>query len=276
MKPSSSKSLLWMCSIALCCSMMAAMTSCHNKTIKLGEKLSDSDIEQLVKELNENSPVNYTLFAATSYQREGKTLVINYVVDESKVTYSSLTNNTLLNLWRLCCLDEVSQNDKNIIKSFTLSGYALKCQFKGSSSTKAMSLDVSNDMLKNNKPLTQEQIIENLVEIDRSTMPQTVDQVTQVVDFTLEKDNIIYVYEIDETHFDISKIENDNNYKENGKMVIGNELRNNTLTGVLYKLVARSGRGICHRYIGKNSQKTVELTFSNAELRNIATSNGVN
>lgn len=269
------KSLFLVCCIAIG-SLLVAMSSCQNKPLKLGEKLSDSEMAQLVEELNENSPINYTLFTATSYKHEGKNLVIDYVVDEDKIAYDNLTDKTLYNIWRLCCLDEVSQNDKSIIKSLILSGYGIKCQFKGSNSPKSMTIDVSNDKLKNNKPLSQEEIIETLVEIDRHAMPRTVDRATTVVDFKIEKENIIYVYDIDETDFDISKIENDSNYKDNGTAVIANELRNNTLTGVLYKLVARSGRGICHRYVGKSSGKVVDLTFSNAELRQIATANGVN
>ena len=139
-----------------------------------------------------------------------------------------------------------------------------------------MALEVSHDMLKGIKALTQDEIIENLVQITRKAMPKTVDRVTKIVDFKLEKDNIIYVYEIDDSNFDISQIENNSSYKDNGNMVIGNELRNNTLTGVLYKLVARSGRGICHRYTGKGTGKTVDIQFSNSEIRQIATANGVN
>lgn len=270
-----SKSLFFLSFVTLCC-LILSLNSCNNKPLKLGERMSDSEIEQLVKELNENCPVSYTLLSATGYKHNGKTIVIDYVVDEDVISYDNLTDKTLYSIWRLCCIDEASLADKDIIKSLGLSGYGIKCQFKGSKTQKNMTLDVSNDKLKNYKPLTQEEIIENLVEIDRQAIPRAVDPVTQIVDFKVEKENIIYVYEIDETDFDISKIESDSNYKENGRDVIGNELRSNTLTGVLYKLVARSGRGICHRYIGKNSGKVVELQFFNAELRQIATANGVN
>lgn len=269
------KSIYFLFSILLC-TLILSMGSCKNKQLKLGEKMSDSEIEQLVKELNENCPIDYKLFSAIGYKLDGKTVVIDYVVDEDKIEYANLDDKTLLNIWRLCCLDEVSQNDKGIMKTLVLSGYGLKCQFNGSMSPKKMTLDVSNEMLENNKALTQDEIIENLVEITRNALPKTVDRITQIIDFKLEKDNIIYVYEIDETDFDISQIENNSNYKDNGNFVIGNELRNNTLTGVLYKLVARSGRGICHRYIGKNTGKTVDIQFSNSEIRQIATANGVN
>lgn len=258
------------------CTMILLMDSCKNKPLRLGEKLSDSDIEQLINELKAHCPIDYRIFLATNYKREDKSIVTEYVVDEDKIVYDNLTDKTLYAIWRLCCLDEVSKNDKDIIQTLVLSGYGIKCHFTGSRSQKKMTLDVSNDKLKNNKPLTQEEIIETLVDIDRQAMPRAVDPVTQIVDFQNEKENIIYIYEIDETNFDISKIESDSNYKDNGKNVIGNELRNNTLTGVLYKLVALSGRGICHRYIGKNSGKVVNLQFSNAELRQIAAINGVN
>ena len=268
-------SSLFICSVVIC-SLFVSLTSCSNKPLKLGEKLSESEMEQLVNELNSNCPIDYRLLTATNYKCEGKTIVIEYVVNEDKIVYNNLTDKTLYNIWRLCCLDEVSQNDKDIIKSIVASGYDVKCLFKGSMSQKKMSLDVSNDKLKNNKPLTEEDIIANLVKIDSHSLPRQVDSVTRIVDFKLEKDKIIYCYEIDDTSFDISQIENDGNYKKNGKNVIGNELRNNTLTGVLYKLVARSGRGIVHQYTGNTTGKVVEIQFSNAELRQIATVNGVN
>ncbi|MBR5639904.1 MAG: hypothetical protein IKW83_09090 [Muribaculaceae bacterium] len=269
-----SKSVFFLGSVIFC-SLILLLGSC-NKSLKSGEKMDENEIKQLVEELNKNCPIKYHLLTATSYKCEGKNLVINYVVDEDKIVYSNLTDKTLYNIWRLCCIDEASETDKNVIKSLGLSGYGIKCQFNGSKSQKNMTFVVSNDKLKNNKPLTQEEIIENLVEIDRQAMPKVVDLVTQIVDFKVEKENILYVYEIDETDFDISIIENDSNYRENGTNKIANELRNNTLTGVLYKLVARSGRGICHRYIGKETGKVVNLQFSNAELRQIATANGVN
>lgn len=264
----------------VCCAILGALVlwlgACTSKQLKLGEKMSESEVEQLVNELNQNCPIDYKLFSAIGYKRDGKTLVINYVVDENKIEYANLDDKTLLNIWRLCCLDEVSQNDKALIKTLVLSGYGIKCHFNGSMSGKKMVLEVSHGMLKGIKALTQDEIIENLVQITRKAMPKTVDRVTKIVDFKLEKDNIIYVYEIDDSNFDISQIENNSSYKDNGNMVIGNELRNNTLTGVLYKLVARSGRGICHRYTGKGTGKTVDIQFSNSEIRQIATANGVN
>ncbi len=256
------------------CFVMLSLSACKS-SIRPGDKMSNSEMEQLVKELNKNCPINYKLLSATSYACEGKDIVIEYVMDEDKIVYSNLTDSALYNIWRLCCLDEVSPTDKDIFKSIVASGYGLKCNFKGSMSQKKMTLDVSNEKLKNNKPITQEEIIATLVAIDRNGLPKDVDRVTKIVDFKAEKENLIYVYEIDETSFDISQIESNGQYKENGMTVIGNELRYNTLTGVLYRQVALSGRGICHRYIGKSSGKVVDVQFSNAELRQIADQAGL-
>lgn len=259
-----SKSIFLLCCIILF-SMFFSLSSCSN-----------NKLEKIVKEANNQCPIAYNLFTANSFKCEDKTVVINYLIDEDKIEFGNLKDETMYNIWRLFCIDESSQNDKNLINTIASSGYGIKCLFKGSKSQRNITLNVSNDQLKNYKALTQEEIIKNFVELTKSIFPKSVDQITKIIDFKIEKDKIIYVYEIDESNFDISKIENDSNYKNNGNIVIGNELSNNTLTGVLYKLVIRSGRGICHQYIGKNTGKKVEINFSNDELMQIASAKGLN
>ena len=253
-----------------------AMTSCGgSKMSKLGEKMNDDEIKGLVKELNENCPVDYITFNAINFKSDDKNLEVFYTVNEDILRLDKCDQQTVYDTWRMHCIDGASDKDKALIKTLILSGYGMKCNFTGSKSNKKVSFEVSNEQLKNNKPLIQEELINNLVALTKSTFPKAVDQITQIIDFKIEKDKLIYVYEIDESNFDISKIGSDENYRENGILVIGNELRNNNLTGVLYKSVIRSGRGICHHYIGKNTGKTVDIDFSNIELEQIAKYNNV-
>ena len=63
-----SKTILSICGVMLCI-LTLAMSSCKNSPMsKLGEQLSDSEMEQLVNELNESCPINYEIGTATGFK----------------------------------------------------------------------------------------------------------------------------------------------------------------------------------------------------------------
>lgn len=231
---------------------------------------NEDKVHQLVNEANNQCPVSYGIFTASSFKCEDQKVVVQYLIDENKLEILEFNDKNLYNFWRLFCLDEVSQKDKDMMKVIASSGYAMKCEFKGSNSQKSFTLDVSNEQLTKNKPLTSEEIIKSYIETYKNGLPIKVDYITDIVNFELDKDYLVYVYDIDDSNFDIKEIEKNESYRENGKSVIRNNIINNTITGYLYKKVVISGRGICHRYIGKNTGEEVKIQFSNEELRQIA------
>lgn len=261
------KSIFSLCAVVIC-SFIISMNSCNNS--------DDSKIEKLVEEVNSQCPAFYGIGTATNFKKEGKTVVIEYSVSDNISLYENSSDDAIYDIWRLFCIDEASDVDKEMIRIITSAGYGIKCVFNSADSQKKKILEVSNDKLKNYKALTQEEILKTFITIDKNNLPQTIDSKTQIVDLKIEKDNLIYIYEIDESNFDISEIENSTLHKESGIRNMREQFQNNTLTGYLYKIVCLSGRGICHRYIGNKTGKVVDIQFSNTEIRQIANANGVN
>jgi hypothetical protein len=67
------------------------MSSCKSDPFsKLGEKLSDSEMEQLMKALSEQCPVSYEIGTATGFSCEGKKVVMNYTIDEDVLSFEKM------------------------------------------------------------------------------------------------------------------------------------------------------------------------------------------
>lgn len=268
------KTIFSICGVMLCI-LTLAMSSCKNSPMsKLGEQLSDSEMEQLVNELNESCPINYEIGTATGFKCEGKTVEIDYTVDEDMMSFQKMNKNDIYDAWRMLYLDCASANDKALIKSIALSGYNLKCVFTGSKSSHKVAIDVSNQQLKNNKPLSQEENIKTTVEITRAVLPIPLDSVTDMVGVDLDKDNLIYIYEINEDGFDISKLENEPTFRDNIANGITMQFTSNSSAGELFKKLCLSGRGLCYRYKGSKTGKTIDIGFSNIQMRQLANGGG--
>ena len=258
-----SKSLLFLC-FTIVFSMIISLSSCGK-----------SEVEKIVEEANNQCPVPYNLFTAKSFECKDNTVIIDYTIDEDIAVFGNVDDETLFKLWQLFCVDESSPGDKTMIKSITASGCNIECKFRSINSGKVFTISVVNDKLKRYKPLNQEQILRTLVNLIDSHFPKTIDQITKAINLKVDKDNVVYEYEIDESNFDISIMKKDKNYKENGYQIIKNEFLSKTLSGRIFMLAARSGRGICHHFTGKTTGKVVEIKFSNDEVKQIADEAGV-
>lgn len=262
------KSTFLLGSVILCC-MLFLMDSCGNS--------ADKRIKQLVNEVNSQCPVNYGIGTATSFKIEGKNVIIEYSVDDDSYLLSKYDNGTLFDIWKLCCIDNGSPADKEMMNIISSSGYGIKCIFKGINSQKQKILEISNEKLKNYKALNTEEVLNTLITVNKSDLPVSRDSITTMVDCKLDKENLLYIFEVDDSNYDMSQIENDSSFKEKNKLIISDELRrNNNLTAELLKRACLSGRGFCLHHIGKTTGKVINTHFSNAELRQIANANGVN
>ena len=269
-----SKSFFFLCSAVVFC-LIFTLSSCGSKEIQLGEKLSDSEMEELMDNLNEQCPITYDIGSATNFKCAEKKIVISYINDEDAISFINMDKKDIYDVWRLLYLESCSDKDKLFIKSIILSGYSVKCVFTGSKSKKKVTLDISNEQLKNNKPLTQEEDIKTNVAITKSLLPQPLDEVTNMVDISIDKDNLYYIYDIDETNFDMSKL-NESSFKDNITFGITQQFINNSSAGDFFKKVCLSGRGICYRYVGNKTGKTIDVQYSNLEFRMLANEGGLN
>jgi len=249
------------------------MSSCGEKMSKLGEKMSDSEIKDLIKELNEKCPADYNVLIANNFNCADKNIVVNYTVNEEIVNLEKADQETIYNVWRMQCIDGATENDKAFIKTLIESGYGMKCVFTGSNSKKKISIDISNEKLKANKPLTQEENIKIIVDVTKTFLPQLLDGIN-VVNIGVDDKNLVYECEIDDGNFDVSLLENDM-YKSSLTNKIKTALINGDTTGNLFKMICLSGRGVNYRYLIKKTGKTVEVNFSNIELKQIAINNNV-
>ena len=269
-----SKSILFLYCVIVY-SLILSISSCKNDPLaKLGQKLNDSEISQLVEALNEQCPVSYEIGTANSFKCEGKKVVIDYTIDEDILSFEKLDKKAIFDAWRLLYLDCCSNNDKALMKSLALSGYDLQCVFTGSRTGHKASIDVSDQQLNTYKPLSQEESIKTTVEITRAVLPIPLDSVTDMIDVSLDKDNLIYIYRINEENFNISMLENEPTFRENIATGITQQFTSNSSAGELFKKLCISGRGLCYRYQGSKTGKTIDIGFSNIQLRQLANNGG--
>lgn len=224
----------------------------------------------MVNDINHNCPIQYDMFTLQKAKIQDDVILFNYTVDESffnldifkkypekikKFGGSSVFGNAEL---------------ANMIIN---SGYGVSMIYKGTESNEEVTLEFSNQDIKDviANPASKEEILDWQIESSNMMMPQQVDEVTTLVNIEKKGKDVIYIYEIDDQSVDLNLFKaNKDEFKQNLKESL--ELVNNPQSTFkpFLMLLCRTNKNLSYEYRGKNSGQSVNITFENWELRNIA------
>lgn len=246
--------------------LLISFTSCENENVK--------KIKREVKAINDQCPIKMGPMGdllSIKYDENDNEVQIYYAINEENMNIDALKNNEQLALQSIKF--ELSKHkSKELLKTMIDAGTGLSYTYKGKTSGKTCNVKLSVDDLKKIKdnPVKESDmnklLLENLLAIINASCPETIDDGMVMIKAFDDGENVIYVARIDEDLYDLSSI-------EGSISEVKNELKEIMISDPewsqeLYLLKAL-GKGFIYRYSGETSGKTVDVTFSPSELKNL-------
>ena len=100
--------------------------------------------------------------------------------------------------------------------------------------------------------------------IGKAELPMLIDEGMELIDYLLEKDNIVLVVSLDESMYSLNALDM---YKHELKMSLNETLQTDPQSKAFLDLCKLSHSGLIYRYQGNISQRNVDIQFSSQEIR---------
>ncbi|MCD8183264.1 MAG: hypothetical protein LUE99_09425 [Bacteroides sp.] len=224
---------------------------------------------------NKQCPISMgTAGEISSISFDGKDVVYNLTMNEDYLNLETLEKNPES---MKSAVSAMFQNPKGEIKQMldmvigAKSG--IKFIYKGDNTGKEVECYLNTDDLKGilNQDMSAEesdqQKLEQLVNVTNISCPLHVDEATVLDKLTIEGDDVVYNYTIDEEGVDMATLESN---KEQMKQSIKSSLnRNDPSLKTFLETCAKNNKSLIYRYIGKTSGKKVECVFTASEVKRL-------
>lgn len=243
--------------------VMVCFTSCESENVK---RLK-SEIEAMDKQC----PINMGLLGdllSIKYDKGAKEVQFYISLHENILSIEALKNNEQMALQSMK-LSFSKGDSKEMVKQMIKAGVSLSVTYKSSSTGKSFSVNLSLDDLKEtvDTPMTEEEInkmlLDNQMAMENSRCPYLVAEGMEMVKVYDDGANIVYACRIDEDMCDISALKYaQDEIKQNVKDMFNDPIMRKWL-GVIKSL----DKGFVYHYYGNTSGESVDIVFSNDELR---------
>ena len=254
------KAHLKLISIIAIAAIMASMTSC-----------SKSKIDQFIDSVNDECPVSTEFGVLTELSSSDKMVSFNYTVDNKIIPFPKLKANpdVVKKMWKITFLDDKDKTKNEFVNEILASGKGVQLTFNDNN--QHFSIDINNNELKS---LIQQKIPANeqmqiQIDITKLNLPKVLDEMTTMVDIKLENDFVTYCYKINDEVLPLKEMES--NQKVNIVNGIKNEFAQGSPLAVFFKTVIDMGKSLRYQYNGTKSGETLNIDFTNNELRQLAT-----
>ena len=187
----------------------------------------------------------------------------NYIVYNVEVTNEYIFKSlTLTDNW-VHKYNALNSIDKQFIKKLSDINIGIKYRYEYNNQSKEITytaIDLKNFF---NNPPSDEDLLNQLVEAEKSKFPVETEEGITVVNAIIEDNKVIYIGEIDEGIYDIDKFiafltENEENFKQ--RILANPFVKGN------FNIFKRTNTSLVYRYIGNSSQKYIEITITPDEM----------
>ena len=241
---------------------MISLQSCGNPDV---EKL-----EKFVNEIDSQCPFSMGMLGemkSATYDKDAN--VVRLVVANVDELFTNTFANANSDFGKQSLKASYSNPEsKEMLELMVNAGASMEMVYEGANESYTIALSNSElkDVLEN--PISEEEadnlLLQSQIEFVNSSCPIETEPgivSTGVVD---EGGNIIYKYRVDENMYSMSTVED-----------IQNQLRSTIQQSIvgdigfnrLCQLIARANKGLLYQYYGSQSGDTVDISFSNDELR---------
>ncbi|MGN0213327.1 MAG: hypothetical protein ACI4AH_00785 [Muribaculaceae bacterium] len=242
--------------------VIVGLSACKNQKIA---KLRDS-----VEKTNRECPIDMGMFGevtSISYDEDLQEVEFTYRVNEQMVSIESVRSNEHISKQQIK-LALSQDKSKELLQLMVDAGTSLNIVYNGATTGDEFSMTISVDDLKEmcNSKMSQSEkykaILECQIAIENSRCPMDIDELTIFTKVYDDGDNIIYLYDIDDTKCNFADL------KENAKEIRSNiegSFSDPTLKKIL-GMIAALRKGVIFRYVGRAYGDSFDVMFKSAEL----------
>lgn len=237
-------------------------------------------LRHTIDSLNKQLPVSLnSSIDMMKFVYENNQVTMVYAVDENAINIVELKKNpeTLKQSLRQTIAN--SSAFKPLIVLLLENKSSLGVLYHSKSSTNAVSVDLSYEDL---EEIAQLQATNNLdyearlqaqIRVTNLSLPRMVDEITCCDRAAIEGKNVVY-YEtvIESSEFSLADLKTGKQKKAFVDIIKAGTIVNvktDPLQSNLFKLIVATGRGLKYRYTGNTTGKTIDVVFSNKEMKQL-------
>ena len=250
----------------LACVSLIMFTGCSDKKsqLKLGIEMANKQCPIRVGAAGEVSSITF----------DGKDVIYTMVMDEDYANLEALEKNPESMKSAVSAMFRNPQGDiKKMLDLVVETNSGVKFIYKGKTSGKEVECYLTTEDLKNlvdSKMSVEEsnrKKLEELVNVTNVSCPMTIDEATVLEKLTIEGDNVVYIYKVDEEAVDIDALESN---KEEMKQSIKSSLdvSDPSLKNFL-EACLKDKKNVVYRYTGNTSGDSMECVLEVSEIKEL-------
>lgn len=229
---------------------------------------NDSELRKAVEQFSKSCPTSLGEYATLdNVDYENHTVTMYYTMADGIFNFDALKAND--KSFRNNMLKSYANNNEKgfamFIDEIIKANAGMRLVFKDHQGNSHEML-ISPEELKKNRPnpdASPDEMLKAMTDNTKLQLPEEVDECMIMTDVILDDNNYIFVYNIDESLYDIDIM------RENSEIIKGEmlkELKSDPLMTKTCNLIKKTGRGLVYKFVGLSSNDTYSLYISNNEI----------
>lgn len=231
----------------------------------------DSQLKQLVKEMNKECPIDMGAFGTMdNVVYEDNVLFMNYTVNEGYINLDDFRANekAIHDNQLVAYANNPDKSFQKLIKSIVKAGADLKVVYRTAEGDNFEILFTNKELKASmaDNDADPEALLQKSLAITRLQLPYEADEGIQCTDVELDNDYCTYVYICDEEIYDMEVLKES---LEESRDEFKDEILDNSddiMMARLVRMIKETGRGLRYKYVGNATGMEAEIVIENNEM----------
>lgn len=268
--------------LALCLACFSLVAVAQSSLIRDNQSLKitstgDPQIRQIIDSLNKSCPITInSTIEMVKFAYENNEVTMIYAVDEDAVNFQQLKENPELMKQSLRQNIANSTSLRPLLTLLLASKSSLGVMFHSKTSKSSAKARLSYEEIEEiaktqaNEPADYESQLANQIKMTNLNLPKMLDEITRGEKVSIEGKMVVYSNTIlEDSEFSLADMKG----KEKKAFIAIMKLNTyssfkDPLANRFVKLVVATGRGLAYHYVGDKSGKTMDVVFTNKDLKN--------
>lgn len=232
-----------------------------------------SALEQAIEATNKKCPIDMGIMTIEKLEFQEGNVYFHYLIDETLVNVSELAKQPeILKASLLTIFSNPDEDMRSFLKLMVDEKSDLHAIFKAKTSEDKAEVVLSADELKtclDDESTTPDDKLKSLIQTTNLQLPTDLQNGIVIRQCILEGKTVFYIYEVNEEFYDqemIKKQVESGILKQNLTLALKSS---DDMSKRFFNAIVNANKGLGYRYVGTTSGNTVEVTFTNEELKEI-------
>lgn len=247
----------------LACLSLVLLTGCSQKSkLKISIEIANKQCPIMVGTTGEISSITF----------DGTNVIYSMLMNEDYLDLDALEKNPDAMKLAVAAMFKNPKGDiKQMLEMVVDTKSGIKFIYKGKNSGKEVECLLGTEDLENilNQKVSDKESdqkkLEELVNVTNVSCPMKVDEATTLDKLTIEADNVVYNYTVDEKTVDIDALRS--NEAQMKQSIKGSLNVSEPALRMFLEACVKDNKGLSYRYVGDTSGNSTEFTLSVSEIK---------